>query len=144
GCLGTILAGSISMGEERTLGTQWSNMTLPISGGLQWAIKLTVGIIGSFLGLFASVAFARFAFGEDLIKLFPQDMANHGIASLFFATSILCFSAFWSASISKSTVRAVLLLFPAFGVISTAFSFGLTLPFALWRTEFLGSLIARV
>jgi hypothetical protein len=144
GCLGTILAGSMSIGEERSLGTQSSNMTLPISAGLQWAMKLTVVIIGSFLGLFLSVAFAEFAFGEPFIKLLTQDLANHGMPFLFFVTSILCFSAFWSACISGSTVRAVLLLFPACGVVATAFGFGVTLPVALWRTEFLEWFIAKV
>jgi hypothetical protein len=144
GGLGTILAGSMSMGEERSLGTQSGNMTLPISAGLQWAIKLTVVIIGSFLGLLSSIAFGEFAFGEPFIKLFPPDLANHGIWFLFLITATLCFSAFWSACLSSNTVRAVLLLFPAYGVIGTAFSFGLTVPMALWRTEFLNWVIAKV
>src|SRR5262249_42746290 len=81
---------------------------------------------------------------EPFIKVLPPDLTNHRIPFLFFVTSILCFSAFWAACISSSTVRAVLLLFPAYGVVGTAFGFGVTLPLGLWRAGFLAWVIAKV
>ena len=45
-----ILAGSLSLGEERTSGTHAWHLTLPVSALLQWLIKLSVALFAGIVG----------------------------------------------------------------------------------------------
>ena len=45
-----ILAGSLSLGEERTSGTHAWHMTLPVSALRQWLIKLFMALFAGFVG----------------------------------------------------------------------------------------------
>jgi hypothetical protein len=102
--LSAILAGSLSMGEERTLGTHSSNRTLPVSATVQWLIKLTVILFVSCLGLIFPVAVAQAAFARDFISSFEPTLF------LFAVPSLLSVAAFFCASAVKGTVRAALLV----------------------------------
>jgi len=122
GGIATVLAGSLSMGEERTWGTQSGNMTLPVSVRLQWLIKLAVVIFGSFVGLASAISLAKIAFGQVFIDvLLPYDLVRYGMLKLFMASSILSFATFWCGCVVKGTVRATLLVFPALGAVSWAY-----------------------
>ena len=45
-----ILAGSLSLGEERTSGTHSWHLTLPVSALRQWRIKLCMSLFAGFVG----------------------------------------------------------------------------------------------
>ena len=50
--LSLVLAGCMSLNEERALGIQASNLTLPVAAHTQWAIKLAVAlIVGGLAGI---------------------------------------------------------------------------------------------
>jgi hypothetical protein len=138
--LSIILAGSLSMGEERTLGTQSWHQTLPVSAGLQWLIKLAASISVSFGSLVLTVALAQILFGEPFVKLLPgrQDMLG-----LFLLSSLLTFAAFWCSCAVNGTVGAVLWTFPALGVVLFCINRGISLAGTLANAGTLDSVISR-
>src|SRR6266850_2267112 len=146
GGIATVLAGSLSMGEERTLGTQSGNMTLPVSVRLQWLIKLAVVIFGSFVGLASAISLAKIAFGQAFIDvLLPYDLVRYGMLKLFMASSILSFAAFWCGCVVKGTVRATLLVFPALGAVWWAYWGGMRAFVQIWlRAETISGGVASM
>jgi len=116
-----ILAGSLSLGEERTSGTHSWHMTLPVSAFRQWLIKLCValfaGLVGA--GLLPMLIAGRLLFGAS--RIFVD--VHFGMGWLF-VLLILTFASFWCACAVKGTVRAVLWVFPALIAIGLANVFG--------------------
>src|SRR5207248_8814767 len=107
-----LLAGTLSVGEERTSGTQIWNMVLPISIRGQWLLKFTTGL----LTCFASQAVALAALSLMNHNVFDPRMslaftspANR--LDLVGLSSVVFIAAFWSACAVKGTVRASLLTF---------------------------------
>lgn len=105
--LSAILAGAMSMGEEKTLGTHLWHMTLPISIAKQWILKLVVAIVAGVvcstgspilvLSIAGSLAGGPMTyFGDDPLWLWL--LAAAGISLM----------AFWCSCIVKGTVRAAL------------------------------------
>jgi hypothetical protein len=141
--LSMILAGSLSMGEERTLGTQSWHLTLPVPAGLQWLVKLTIGLFASFAGLASSFYMAQIAFGEAFTVLLPTAFQAYGILYLLLVSSIVSFAAFWCACAVKGTVRAALCVFPALGLVLSAFSAGLSLAGWLVGSDLLESSLLK-
>ena len=96
-----ILAGSLSLGEERTSGTHSWHLTLPVSARRQWFIKLCMALFAGFVGagllplliagrlLGSSHMFADVHFGMDWLL---------GVV-------LLTFAAFWCACAVNGTVR---------------------------------------
>ena len=127
GCLATVLAGSLSMGEERTSGTQSWTLTLPISAGLQWFIKLAVAIFASFAGLAIAVTVAQAVFGAPFVDILGEAFGRQRLLflfSVFTVPSLLTFAAFWCACAGKGTIRAALWVFPALGAVVLATALG--------------------
>jgi hypothetical protein len=103
-----ILAGSMSLGEERTSGTHAWHLTLPVSSPLQWLIKLAVALFASFVGAWLLPALiAGRLFGSTHI-LADQ---HFGIRWLLLVL-LLTFAAFWCACALNVTVGAVLWVIP--------------------------------
>jgi hypothetical protein len=94
--LSIVLAGSLSMGEERTLGTQSWNQTLPVSTGLLWLVKFVASIFVSFGSLVLTVALAQFVFGEPFTRLLPGRPIEQ-----FLFSALLTFAAFWCSCASR-------------------------------------------
>jgi len=116
-----ILAGSLSLGEERTSGTHAWHLTLPASAFLQWRIKLYVavfaGIVGA--GLPPMLLLGRSLFG-----------AAHNLGDVhlgmdwLLVVGLLTFAAFWCACAVNGTVPAVLWVLPVLGGVCLAWLFG--------------------
>src|SRR6266850_4109936 len=144
GGIATVLAGSLSMGEERTWGTQSGNMTLPVSVRLQWLIKLAVVIFGSFVGLASAVSLAKIVFGQAFINILSYDFVGaSGMLNILLVSSMLSFAAFWCGCVVKGTVRATLLVFPALGAVPWAYWAGMRASFQIWlRTDAISAVVA--
>jgi hypothetical protein len=101
-----ILAGSLSLGEEKTSGTHSWHLTLPVSARRQWFIKLC-------MALFAGLA------GAGLVPLLTAGRLSshmfgdvHVGRDLLVGAVVLTFAAFWCACAVKGTVPAVLWVLP--------------------------------
>ena len=111
-----ILAGSMSLGEERASGTHTWHLTLPASAFRQWLIKLFMallaGCVGAWLlpwvitGTLLGFSGVHLGMGWPLVVL------------------LLTFASFWCACATNGTVRAVLWVFPVLIAIGLACVFG--------------------
>jgi branched-subunit amino acid transport protein len=104
-----ILAGSVSLGEERTSGTHSWHMTLPVSARRQWLIKLCVALFAGWVGagLLPLLIAGRILFGASRILV----DVHFGMDWLF-VVLILTFASFWCACAVNGTVPAVLWVLP--------------------------------
>ena len=103
-----ILAGSMSLGEERTSGTHSWHLTLPVSSLLQWLIKLAVALFASFVGAWLLPALiAGKLFGSTHI-LADQHFGIRWLLSVL----LLTFASFWCTCALNVTVGAVLWVVP--------------------------------
>src|SRR5579864_7869870 len=143
-----ILAGSLSMWEERTLETQSWHMTLPVSARRQWLIKLAMAMLTGVVGAVLLPVFVMMVigvwFGKPLMFL-DQAMAGLTIAGAaifglpfmaylgfahqaipgFLLTALLLtLASFWCACAVKGTVRAILWFVPAMGAVVLAGRYG--------------------
>jgi hypothetical protein len=116
-----ILAGSMSLGEEKTSGTHTWRLTLPVPVLLQWRIKLYMALFAGFVGAgLLPVLFAR----RSLLG------SSHVLADFNFGTGwllgvlILTFVSFWCACAAHGTVRAVLWVVPVMIALGLASQFG--------------------
>jgi polyhydroxybutyrate depolymerase len=139
-----ILAGSLSLWEEKTSGTQSWHMTLPVSARRQWMIKLAVAL---FMGLVCSVLLpilvmvvlglifgTHFMFVDQaMVGLtiaggsiglaggplfgFLFLFVNQTVSGLLLTALLLTVAAFWCACAVNGTVRAALLFVPALVVV---------------------------
>jgi hypothetical protein len=116
-----ILAGSLSLGEERTSGTHSWHMTLPVSARRQWLVKLCMALFAGFVGagLLPLLIAGRLLFGAS--RIFVD--VHFGMGWLF-VLLILTFASFWCACALKGTVRAVLWVFPALIAVGLANVYG--------------------
>jgi polyhydroxybutyrate depolymerase len=142
-----ILAGSLSLWEERTSGTQSWHMTLPVSARRQWLIKLLMAL---FTGLLCAVLlpvlvmitlgfifgspfmFVDQAMGGLMIAGGSIGLAGGSIFGLLFmfvdqampglllTALLLTVASFWCACAVKATVRAALWFVPAMGAVLLA------------------------
>ncbi len=116
-----ILAGTISLGEERTSGTHAWHMTLPIPALLQWRVKLYMALLASFLGawLLPVLITRNLRIPDD------RYMGLSLTTAWLLGVLILTFASFWCACAVKGTVRAALSVLPALIVLSLASGFGI-------------------
>ena len=127
------LAGTLSLGEERTSGTQAWQMTLPVSAGRQWLIKLAVAMVGgvacSVLCPLVPMIAAGWVFGSPLMYV------DLGAWSDWLRMApILILACFWCACAANGAVRAATWAFPATGAVFFAGTNGLRLGQDLART----------
>src|SRR5208282_4283018 len=106
-----VLSGTMSLGEERTSGTQIWNMTLPVPARRQWLIKLVSAL---FTGMVCSVLLPTLVLSAGgAIFRWPQIFENHHAEMAWLlAVGLLTFASFWCASAVNGTVRAALWVFP--------------------------------
>ena len=96
-----ILAGSLSLGEERTSGTHLWHLTLPVSARRQWFIKLCMALFAGFVGAgLVPLLIAGRLLGSSHIL---ADV--HVGRDLLVGAVLLTFAAFWCACAVKGTVR---------------------------------------
>jgi hypothetical protein len=112
-----ILAGSLSLGEERTSGTHAWHLTLPVPALLQWCIKLFMALLAGFVGawLLPLLIADRFLYGPS--RMFAD--FHFGIGWLL-AVLLFTLAAFWCACAVDGTVAAVLWVIPVTCVLGGA------------------------
>ncbi len=106
-----ILAGCVSLGEERTSGTHAWHLTLPVTAGRLWLIKLLVALFTSLVCAVVlpdSILLAGGFFAGAPLKFVDP------IATLMwmFAVSLMTLTSFWCACVVNGTLRAALWTFP--------------------------------
>lgn len=118
-----VLAGSLSLGEERTSGTHALHLTLPVSSSRQWLIKLAMAMFTSLICAavlpILALLLSKSIFG---VALLPVD-SGHWISWLLPAL-LLTFASFWCACTLNGTVRAALCVFPILLALALAGRFG--------------------
>jgi hypothetical protein len=131
GLLIAVLAGSLSMGEEKSWGTHDWHLTLPISPSLLWFVKLSMSVVTSVIcSALVPLAILLIAGWRTGNVYFYVEKTTLWFIPLEAAG--LTFVAFWCACMMKGTVRAALLTFPA---MMTIFSGA---PVGTWLGEFIG------
>jgi len=138
------LAGSLSLGEEKTSGTHAWHLTLPVSAFRQWLIKLCMALFAGFVG---AGLLPMLTIGRYLSRSSHMLGDVHlGIGGVLGVLVLIC-AAFWCACAVDGTVAAVLWVIPvtialgyagyfakqfAYQFVSFVFSWRLS-PFANFR-----------
>ena len=104
-----VLAGSLSLGEEKTSGTHSWNLTLPVSVRRQWFIKLCMALLAGFIGAWLLPVLIA---GRSLLMPSKFWDARYFGSGILVAVLLLTFTAFWCACAVIGTVRAVLWVVP--------------------------------
>lgn len=117
--LSTVLAGCISMGEERTSGTHSWHMTLPMSARLQWLLKLTAAVLAAVVPLAFTILIAELTFGDLFTGVLDEHFQHHDVMEFLLLSAVVAFAAFWSGCAVQGTVRAALLVFPVLGAMQS-------------------------
>lgn len=111
GLLIALLAGALSLGEEKTQGTHEWQLTLPVSPSVQWSLKLLVALFSCAIcavGLPLCVLLARGWLAHDLYSY----VGSVPLWFWFTAAISVTLLTFWCACIVRTTVRTILLFFP--------------------------------
>lgn len=105
--LAPIFAGLLSLGEERTSGTQAWQMTLPIAPLRQWFIKLAMAMLAGFISAvllpLIVVITVGTVFGSPFLFVDFQELRHWMIL-----VPLMTFASFWCACAANGTVRASL------------------------------------
>jgi ABC-2 family transporter protein len=120
-----ILAGTLSLGEEKNFGTHGWHMTLPASVRLQWSVKLAVALLAGtlFAGALPPLAIAA----RSALVGGPSLMSRPGLLWWVwpFIFAAVTLASFWLSTVVKGTVRAALWVFPALFLFGAAYSLAL-------------------
>jgi len=144
GLLATVLAGSLSVGEERSLGTHSWQMTLPLPAWRQWFVKLTVVILVSFAGLTVPALLAESIFKESFSKVFVIGSGGNQLIWFFTVTSALSIAAFWCACGVNGTVRAALWSILAIAAVAFSVRMALMLLLSFGQTSVMRFVAVRL
>ncbi|HSC26385.1 MAG TPA: hypothetical protein VLD67_03870, partial [Vicinamibacterales bacterium] len=126
--LAILVCGTISIGEETSLGTRSWHLTLPVSSLTQWAVKVGVTLaVGGLLAVALPLILARFA--PSFVALPAGEIQLPPAAMTALAAGLLIVISFWSATLFAHTVRA-------------AVAVGIFVPL-LWIAAALATLIAQ-
>jgi hypothetical protein len=138
GCLSmviAVLAGCVSLGEERTSGTHSWQLTLPVSVRRQWLIKLAMAVTtslvcGAGVPILVIIAVGRFrGFG-----LTPAE------AMIWFGYMfLLTVASFWCACAVNGTLPAVAWVFPAMGAVYLSGEYGTWVGHQMIHVRFFGA-----
>jgi hypothetical protein len=124
GILVALLAGVLSLGEERTLGLHVWNMTQPVSVRLQWIVKLVTAVVASAASSGVVILTAYLFFGAAFFResTFEQD-GGMMVLALF---PLLTFAALWCATGVYGTIRAAFWCIPAVAAVLAVYDLGMS------------------
>ncbi len=132
-----ILAGALSLGEEKNFGTHGWHMTLPVSVRLQWSVKLGVALLAGtlFAGALPPLALGARAWFLGAPSRVPVE---HSVLLWPMVFAAVTLTSFWLSTLVKGTVRSALWVFPALFLFGAAYSlaFESGYRFALWAQAF--------
>lgn len=115
------LAGSLSLGEERTSGTHSWHLTLPVPARSQWFIKLCMALFAGFAGAWLLPVLIA---GRSVLRSSNFWDGTYFGSTFLIVVLLLTFTAFWCACAVKGTVPAVLWIVPVMVAIYFAGEFG--------------------
>jgi ABC-type transport system involved in multi-copper enzyme maturation permease subunit len=120
-----VLAGSISLGEERTLGLTAWHLTLPVSARRQWLVKFIVSVVVAvvcgflipllLINLTAAIGSVDAASFRPVPAQWPMILTAIGLPFLL---------SFWATSFLGNPVKAVVAAVVAVGVLGSACELG--------------------
>jgi len=122
--LSILLAGSLSVGEEKLSGMHPWHLILPMSAFRQWLLKLVLAVSASLLCAAAIPALLTVILQLDTPSFTSIFLYAVGVA-------ILTIAVFWSACFINGTVRAILLSVVVMFVLTFATSIGTTFRFSV-------------
>lgn len=111
GLIIAVLAGTLSLGEEKTWGTHDWHMTMPVSVTTQWAVKLLFAV-GTSVVFVALVPVAIVSLGRWAGLAVGKEFSSHFALILMLDAAIVTFAAFWCACVVKGTIQSTLWVFP--------------------------------
>ncbi len=128
-----VFAGILSLGEERSSGTQAWHMTLPVSPLRQWLMKLVMAMLSGFassvlLPLVVVITVGS-VFGSPFLLVNFRELQDWMIM-----VPVMTFAAFWCACAANGTLRASLWVATGVTVIVFAKSGGTSMGAELART----------
>ena len=123
GVIIAVLAGTLSLGEEKTAGTHEWHMTLPLSITTQWAVKLLFAVGSSVVGI-ALLPMGLLALGRWAGYPIGEFLNNDVIVGWVLEAAAVTLVAFWVACVVKGTVQATLWVFPIGFVVGLASEVG--------------------
>jgi len=107
--LALVLAGSLSLGEEKTLSVASWHLALPVSATRQWLVKLGVGAFtGAVLGLVLPLGLAWVSSWANEGGLLLKENKNGWIALASISGGLFVIG-FWAATLVANTIRAALI-----------------------------------
>lgn len=137
--LAVMLAGCLSLGEERSSGTHAWHLTLPVSARRQWLIKLVmtlgVGVFCAMVVPILAVAAGQFFLGSPYSADFKWDLPGKHDWLPLLLVIFASFPAFWSACAVSGTVRAALWTLPVVCALVYAGAAG------IWAAQQLGQIV---
>ena len=136
--LTVLLAGCVSLGEEKSLGVAAWHLTLPISARRQWLVKLLVSAITAIvIGLALPLAWSGIALVRAKVGVLTMG-ASATVMSVGSLMILFVFS-FWSAAMFGSAVRA------AIGTVVSMIGVSFCIGLAVWVSDrFLGGLVIAI
>jgi hypothetical protein len=98
-----VLAGVLSLSEEKASGIHQWHLTLPMTALKQWLLKAVIAVIA---GILCAVVIP-----VVLSEAFPTSMpSSNSTAAFVVVIALVTYAGFWSACATKEAIRAVLLL----------------------------------
>jgi hypothetical protein len=108
--LTSLLAGCISLGEEKAMGLTVSQLTLPFSARVQWLVKLAVcATIAAVLSLGVPVALFLITGGRVLHNSGLMNPNDNGILAVGCIAAFIFLLGYWAITLAATTLRAALI-----------------------------------
>ncbi|HLH32834.1 MAG TPA: hypothetical protein VKY31_16650, partial [Terriglobia bacterium] len=122
----SMLAGIVSMGEERQSGTHSWHLTMPMSVFRQWLMKCVINMSAGFICGAVMIGFAAVVVGAPFLQTLglndSQLTTNQALDMLTASVLALTVTGFWCACAVKGTVRAAGLILPVVLAVTTSMS----------------------
>jgi hypothetical protein len=144
-----MLAGVVSMGEERHSGTHSWHLTLPMSLFRQWLMKFVINICASFVCGAVMIGLASVVVGAPFLQVFTlrvdsEFSTTQALSMLTASVLALTVTGFWCACAVKGTVRAAGLILPVVMAVTTSMGMpGLLLEGSPWTSQIIDYLVLK-
>jgi ABC-type transport system involved in multi-copper enzyme maturation permease subunit len=125
----SLLAGCLSLGEEKALDMTASQLALPFSPGLQWLVKLAMSAFAAAALSLALPVLLFWTTGAVLNLNTSGLIHDDGMVALAGISGLMFLLGFWAISLTTNTLRAALVavcavvLLPVLAVLGSQFAF---------------------